>query len=106
MERFICWTDGRPQCAHADPAVVGYLLKAERAEPGFVARLMDTTWDPETMCLEPVERLARQGAIREAAAKVRFAAEEAAREARAAAARLRNVPQARPQALGLDDLLS
>lgn len=69
--KFAVWTDGRPQCAHADPAVCGYLLQAERAQPGFVAAILDTRTDPETACLEPVERAARLAAQRESAARIR-----------------------------------
>lgn len=68
---FILWTDGRPQCAHADPATVCYLLQAERAQPGFVAAILDVRCDPETACLEPVERAARLAAQRESAARIR-----------------------------------
>ena len=68
---FCIWTDGRPQCAHADPGVVCYLLQAERAQPGFVAAILDVRCDPETACLEPVERAQRLAAQREAAARIR-----------------------------------
>ena len=51
--RFLCLTSGRPQCAHADPRVLARLLICERAEPGFVARIMDPTTDCRTASLAP-----------------------------------------------------
>ncbi len=105
METYILWTDGRPQCAHADIGVLGYLLRAERAEPGFVARMLDTTFDPETMSLEPVEREARQAAIREARALEKQRLLDEANERAERAARLRNVPKEDVGAIDLDTLL-
>lgn len=84
-DAFAVWTDGRPQCSTGDPALACWLLRAERAQPGFVALILDTRTDPETACiLDPVERgriLAHQ---REEAARIRArdaAAEAALREA-------------------------
>src|SRR5689334_18075628 len=70
-DTFAVWTDGRPQCATPDPTLACWLLRAVRAQPGFVAGLLDRTVDPETACLDPVERAQRLAAQHEAAARIR-----------------------------------
>lgn len=105
MERYIMWCDGRPQCAHEDIAPLAYLLKAERAEPGFTARMLSTEFDPETTSLEPVERAKRMAAAREARAIDRQRQLDAIEEERARRARLRNVPAESVADINLDTLL-
>lgn len=105
METFILWTDGRPQCTHEDIGVLAYLLRAERAEPGFTARMLSTEFDPETMSLEPVEREARLAALREQRALDRQRLLDEAEARHAARARLRNVPKEDVREIDLDSLL-
>lgn len=52
-ERFLLKVSTRAMCAHSDIRVLARLLLCERAEPGFVARIMDTATDCRVASLAP-----------------------------------------------------
>jgi len=83
---FILHLYGGPQAMHADPTVIGHLMRAERLEPGFVRRILSPLTDCETASLAPDDRSAREARRAAAAASARQLAAEAdhARNRRAA----------------------
>lgn len=52
-DRFLLRVDCRPMCASADITLLAACLRAERAEPGFVARIMDPAVDCRVASLAP-----------------------------------------------------
>ena len=65
---------GSPQAKHADPAVLAECLRQERAEPGFIRRILSTAEPCDIASLDP-------------AARAKHAAQRAQEAARAAAYR-------------------
>lgn len=95
---FILRAYGRPMCQHRDPALLAKLLRCERAEPGFIRRILDTREPCDVATLAPDAR-AHQAALR---------AQEAARSRQLADdARDRQLARVRvidPSRISLDDL--
>lgn len=93
----LCWT--------RKLEVVAALLRGERFEPGFIAKVLDPRQMPDELALAADEREARSRARAaiEAQGRARIRAEEdAARERRLRA----GGPSEAPDDLSLDDLLS
>lgn len=92
----LCWS-------HSGEVVLA-LLRAERYEPGYVRRVLDSTYTIEEAArdADEAERSRRQRSASDA--QVRFAARQAEEAARAQ--RAPTVPQSAIDALSLDDLLS
>jgi hypothetical protein len=91
---------GSPQCKSADPALLGYMLRRERQEPGFIARALSPALDPETALLPAPALAARQSAL-----DAQSASTARAREASEDAAwRKRRLQLLDPTAISLDDL--
>ncbi len=88
---------GRVMAQSADPAILAACMVQERAQPGWIAALLDTTIDPETASLDPAQRAARLSAVRSAAALTRT--HSATHEAN------RRLQALRPTSVSLDDLL-
>lgn len=88
--------------AHADIAVIGALVRAERFEPGFMRRVLDPAYMPDELALDvdARERSRRQRAANDAQSRARV------REAqeRAAAERRLTPPQDAPDDLSISDL--
>ncbi len=88
--------------AHADIAVIGALVRAERFEPGFMRRVLDASYMPDELALDvdARERSRRMRAENDAQSRARV------REAqeRAAAERRLTPPQDAPDDLSISDL--
>jgi|SRR6185312_36390 len=73
---------GSPQAKHADPRVLGAMLAGERAEPGYIRRVLSPLTDCDTASLAPDDRAARERHRASEAARVRAAEAERAEAAR------------------------
>lgn len=97
---YILHAYGRTVAVHANIALLAACLRNERAEPGWIRRIMDPAEDPYVSTLNPYaamkERQRRQG---------QDAERKAHDEARADARRSRTVVRAVTADLDLDDLL-
>lgn len=62
---------GRPMAASHDIAVLAACLRAERAEPGFIARILDPATDCRTASLSPDLAAAERRRLAALAAEVR-----------------------------------
>lgn len=51
---------GGCQCASSDPRVLGAMLAGERAEPGYIRRVLSPLTDCDTASLVPDDRVARE----------------------------------------------
>lgn len=89
---------GRVMALSPDPLPLCAMLVQERAESGFIARLLDTAVDPETACLDPAQRAARITQINAAKALTRQHTETTAAN--------RRLQALRPSSVSLDDLLN
>lgn len=49
---------GSAQCTHANPAILAACLRNERAEPGFIRRVLDPSYTIEEASLDPAGALA------------------------------------------------
>lgn len=90
--------DGRVMATSADIRLLGECLRQERAQPGFIRRIMDPTFDCFTASLDPAGFARTVAQQRADAARAKLLAEEAAEIAR----RRRNAIDVRR--LDLDDL--
>lgn len=90
---------GKVMCAHPDPRVLGAMLVAERAEPGFAATVLDSTHPVDEALLDPAGRL-RARSLANAEANTRATAAREAEERRHNL--MRNVD---PASVTLDDIL-
>lgn len=95
---------GSPQTTHKDARVLAECLRQERAEPGFIQRLLDGREPPDLATLNPAERMDRRRAQAAYEASMRAAAQARAEAERTAASRLRYTPQKPLSDLSLDDL--
>lgn len=102
---FMLHAYGRTMAQSADVLPLACMLKAERAERGFIARVLDSAEPPDIASLDPSAYVAAQAARRAEQARINAYARLRDLEAEAAAQRLRNVPKPDIAALDLDDLL-
>lgn len=89
---------GSPQAKSANPAVLAACLRAERAEPGFIRRILDPSEPCTVATLSPDARARYASRVAETAALQR----EAAETAREAAYRRAHVID--PARISLDDI--
>lgn len=100
--------NGRPQTKHADIALLGELCRQERAERGYIERVLSAAEPPDVASLDPSAREAHASRLRAEQAKARAHADAQAAAAAKAAQRLRYAPAAPaldPTSVDLDDLL-
>lgn len=95
---------GSPQTTHRDARVLAECLRQERAEPGFIRRMLDATDPPDLATLNPAERADRRKQQLAFEASMRAAAQAREEAERTAASRLRYTPQKPVSDLSLDDL--
>lgn len=99
-EAYALHHDGHIQCQHADITVLAALLRGERAERGFIHRVVSASEPPDAATLAPDAYAARRAAQGAEAARIRlWADEQAALARRDAELRQPNVAN-----LSLDDL--
>lgn len=79
---FALINDNRLMATSADLATLGACLIAERAESGFIRRILDPATDCETACLDPKARADTIAQRRADAARVRLLNEAAEADAR------------------------
>lgn len=70
-------------CSHRDINVIGALLRGERFEPGFIARVLDAGYAPDEVALDADERERRRRTRVEADAQARARRRQEEDEARA-----------------------
>jgi hypothetical protein len=99
-EAFLLVVDGRRMAVSKDPEVLAACLRNERAEPGYVRRVLDSTDDVQLAALNPAEA-AQERSRRNAEAAALRARQE---EERATQMRLRNARSVDPATFTLDDL--
>lgn len=68
---YILRCGGRPMAQSADIAPLAACLRAERAEPGFIARIMDPATDCRTASLAPDAALAEKHRLSALQAEIR-----------------------------------
>ncbi len=95
---------GAPQAVHKDPALLAELLRQERAEPGFIRRMLSAAEPPDLATLDPAARVRQRSALAAESARQRQAALDSTEARREAAARLRYVPAVPLTDISLDDL--
>lgn len=102
---WMVYVNGRIMAITPDLNVAGYLLRAERQEPGYVARILDPSTPCDLASLSPSDALAERARLASEARK-----QAAAAQASAAARVRRNqlIPPTKEelQALDIDDLLA
>lgn len=100
LGQFVLATSGRPVAASSSLRVLSTILRAEATEPGYLARIMDPSADPETasLALDPYN-LAR---VRAQANALAIQARTEADDAKARAER--RASQIDVSKLSLDDL--
>lgn len=104
-DAWMVYVTGRIMCMTQDIAVAGHLLRSERQEPGYVARILDPASPCDIASLAPSDRLAAEARIR---SEHRAAAAYAAARDQAATRRRELIPPTAEeiQSLDLDDLLT
>jgi len=99
-DRFALLRDGHLLASHRHIEVLGALLRTERQEPGFIARVLSPAEDPERALDAAPDRSARQ----QSAEAARQGAADALCAADAAAWERRRLSLLNPAAITLDDL--
>ncbi len=97
-DAFILHNDGAVWALHRDPRVIAQMMACERAEPGFIRRVLSTAEPCDVASLSPDERAAHVAQARTEHLK-RLAYEQDQREAVARRAAALN-----PTPLTLDDI--
>lgn len=97
---YVLHHDGHIQCQHADIGVLAALLRGERAERGFIFRVVSASEPPDAATLAPDAYAARRAALAAEAARIRLWADEQAQLARRDA----ELRQPNVANLSLDDL--
>lgn len=97
---YVLHHDGHIQCQHEDVAVLAALLRGERAERGFIHRVVSATEPPDAATLAPDAYAARHRTLAAEAAHIRLWADEQAQLAR----RDEELRQPNVANLSLDDL--
>lgn len=103
-ETFGLISDGRIMATSADVRILAACLIAERAEPGYIRRIIDSTEPPDVATLDPAARLAAKRRSDANAARIRELnrqSAEAARQRRIGAWR----GEIDPTTVDLDDIL-
>lgn len=95
---FILRAYGRPMAQHRDPAVLAECLRQERAEPGFIRRILDPREDAFMAALDPASAAATRTQREADASRARAYREEQE------AASTRRVAALNLTKIGLEDL--
>ena len=104
-DAFVLHTQGHMRAISPRLEVLGACLRAEYAEPGFVARILDTSQgDCAFAVLDPASREAERRRAAFAAKAAREYAEEKRREDEARARRTPAVSQPDPASVQIEDL--
>jgi len=98
-DAYVLHHNGRIQAQHEDIGVLAALLRGERAEPGFIARVVQSHEPPDAATLAPDARRAQQARDNAEAAKRRLYASTEAADAK------RRVSLLDASRLTLDDLI-
>ncbi len=96
--------NGRPQTKHADIALLGELCRQERAERGYIERVLSAAEAPDVASLDPEARAAHTRLRTAEQARARALADAQAVERAAATQRLRYTAPLSTN-IDLDDLL-
>lgn len=95
---FILRAYGRPMAQHRDPTVLAECLRQERAEPGFIRRILDPREDAFMAALDPASAAATRTRLAADASRAREYTESQSREA------VRRASQLNLTKIGLEDL--
>lgn len=95
---FILRAYGRPMAQHCDPAVLAECLRQERAEPGFIRRILDPREDAFMASLDPASAVSAHARLAADASRARAYREEQD------AASVRRARQLNLTKIGLEDL--